>query len=129
MSDLQAVQQSKNILSPGILLRIEGLAVLGLALFAYGRLEYSWLVFLLLLLWPDLAIVVYAVNKSWGTAVYNLLHTYTLPIILLVAALLLSSPLSMQFAIIWFAHIGMDRLFGYGLKYTSEFKDTHLTRL
>lgn len=129
MTDLQVKQQSKNILSPGILLRVEGLAVLILALFAYGRLEFSWLVFLLLFLWPDLAIVVYAVNKGWGTAVYNLLHTYTLPVILLIAAVLFSSTAAIQFAIIWFAHIGMDRLFGYGLKYTSGFKDTHLTRL
>ena len=129
MTDLQVTQQSKNILAPGILLRVEGMAVLILAMFAYGRLEVSWLVFLILFLWPDLAIVVYAVNKDWGTAVYNLLHTYTLPIILLIAAVLLSSTFAIQFAIIWFAHIGMDRLFGYGLKYTSAFKDTHLTRL
>ena len=129
MTNLEAVQQSKNILSPGILLRLEGLAVLGLAVFVYGRLEYSWLVFLLLFLWPDIAIVAYAVNKDWGTAVYNLLHTYTLPIILLIISILLPWTFGIQFAIIWFAHIGMDRLFGYGLKYTSEFKDTHLTRL
>ncbi len=129
MTDLQVTQQSKNILAPGILLRVEGMAVLILAMFAYGRLEVSWLVFLILFLWPDLAIVVYAVNKDWGTAVYNLLHTYTLPIILLIAAVLFSSTAGIQFAIIWFAHIGMDRLFGYGLKYTSAFKDTHLTRL
>lgn len=129
MTDLQARQQSKNILSPGILLRMEGLAVLGLAVFAYGRLEYSWLVFLLLFLWPDIAIVVYALDKGWGTAVYNLLHTYTLPITLLIASILFSWTFGIQFAIIWFGHIGMDRLFGYGLKYTSQFKDTHLTRL
>ena len=29
-------------------------------------------------------------------------------------------------ALIWVAHIGMDRLMGYGLKYPSAFKDTHL---
>ncbi len=129
MTNLQAVQQSKNILSPGILLRLEGLTVLGLAVFAYGRLEYSWLIFLLLFFWPDLAILVYAVNKGWGTAVYNLLHTYTFPIMLLITSILLPWTFGIQFAIIWFAHIGMDRMFGYGLKYTSEFKDTHLTRL
>jgi len=32
-------------------------------------------------------------------------------------------------ALIWFAHIGIDRALGYGLKYTSGFKDTHLGRL
>ena len=29
-------------------------------------------------------------------------------------------------ALIWIAHIGMDRLLGYGLKYPSGFRDTHL---
>ena len=32
-------------------------------------------------------------------------------------------------ALIWLAHIGMDRLLGYGLKYPSAFKDTHLQRV
>ncbi len=30
---------------------------------------------------------------------------------------------------IWFAHIGGDRLLGFGLKYPTEFKDTHLNRV
>jgi hypothetical protein len=29
-------------------------------------------------------------------------------------------------ALIWFAHIGFDRLLGFGLKYPTRFKDTHL---
>lgn len=33
------------------------------------------------------------------------------------------------FAGSWLAHIGADRLLGYGLKYPSSFKDTHLQRV
>jgi hypothetical protein len=29
-------------------------------------------------------------------------------------------------ALIWVAHIGFDRMLGFGLKYPSRFKDTHL---
>lgn len=32
-------------------------------------------------------------------------------------------------ALIWFAHIGMDRALGYGLKYPSGFRETHLGRI
>ena len=32
-------------------------------------------------------------------------------------------------ASIWAAHIGFDRMLGYGLKYTSGFNDTHLGRI
>ena len=31
--------------------------------------------------------------------------------------------------LIWIAHIGMDRMLGYGLKYASGFADTHLGRI
>ena len=122
-------EDKKGLSTPAMMLRLEGLAVLLLAVFAYSRLEFSWLVFFLLLLWPDIAIVAYAINKDLGTAVYNLLHTYTLPIIFITASVLFSWTFGIQFALIWFAHIGMDRLVGYGLKYRSEFKDTHITRL
>jgi hypothetical protein len=32
-------------------------------------------------------------------------------------------------ALIWVTHIGVDRAIGYGLKYPSGFKDTHLQRV
>ena len=31
--------------------------------------------------------------------------------------------------IIWLAHIGFDRVLGYGIKYETAFKDTHLQRV
>ncbi len=114
---------------PGFMLRLEGTAVLLAAIIAYAQLGYSWWVFVLLLLWPDIAIVFYALNKNLGSMVYNLLHTLVSPLILLGLSISLSWPLGIQFALIWFAHIGMDRLFGYGLKYPGEFKETHLNRV
>jgi hypothetical protein len=32
-------------------------------------------------------------------------------------------------SLIWFAHIGFDRVMGFGLKYPTVFKDTHLQRV
>jgi Domain of unknown function (DUF4260) len=29
-------------------------------------------------------------------------------------------------SLIWIAHIGLDRMLGFGLKYPTRFKDTHL---
>ena len=34
-----------------------------------------------------------------------------------------------SFVLIWFAHIEWDRALGYGLKYPTFFKDTHLQRV
>ena len=39
------------------------------------------------------------------------------------------SGLAIQLALIWLSHIGIDRAIGYGLKYPSAFKDTHLQRV
>jgi hypothetical protein len=35
-----------------------------------------------------------------------------------------ASPAIQVLPIVWIAHIGFDRLLGYGLKYRSDFKDT-----
>ena len=60
---------------------------------------------------------------------YNAVHTYTLPLALLVVSLVLDFPTGTQLASIWFAHLGADRMLGFGLKYTTGFKDSHLQRV
>jgi len=108
------------------MLRLEGLIVLVGALAFYALLNGNWLVFLVLLLAPDLSALGYAFNARVGAATYNTVHLYLLPGILLALGYALSAPLAMQIALIWFAHIGMDRTMGYGLKYPTAFKDTHM---
>jgi hypothetical protein len=114
---------------PSTLLRLEGAAVLAAALITYSQYQYSWWQFALFLLAPDLAALGYLINKSVGSLIYNAMHTYVLPISLATAALLINFDLGLQLAFIWLAHIGMDRLFGYGLKYPNGFKHTHLTNI
>ncbi|MCP4424817.1 MAG: DUF4260 domain-containing protein [Chloroflexi bacterium] len=114
---------------PGVMLRLEGTAVFIFAALAYGRLDFSWLTFVLALLWPDVAFVVYALNPRWGSVIYNLLHSYPLPLALTAVAYLLPWSIGLQIGLIWLAHIGMDRTFGYGLKYLGQFKQTHLNRV
>lgn len=112
-----------------LLLHVEGIAVLAAALFVYHTQGFGWLTFGLALLLPDVAMLGYLVNKRIGSTVYNIFHTYTLPLVLGAAGVALGSTLALQAAIIWMAHIGMDRAVGYGLKYATDFKDTHLSRI
>ncbi|HTJ01642.1 MAG TPA: DUF4260 domain-containing protein [Methylovirgula sp.] len=114
---------------PKLLLRIEGAAILILALVAYSRTGKSWWLFALLFLTPDLGMLAYLANARIGAACYNFVHTLTLPIALFCAGLLLHLSLALVLATIWFAHIGFDRMLGYGLKYASGFGDTHLGRI
>lgn len=119
----------KSFSMPAILLRVEGAAVFATAIALYASRGESWWVFIALLLTPDLGMLSYFISPRWGSIGYNLVHTYTLPILLAVLSLAGQWPLGIHLALIWFAHIGMDRLVGYGLKYTTAFKDTHLQRV
>lgn len=123
------VTSSAPLTMPGLLLRLEGLVVLLVAVALYAYQGYSWLWFALLLLAPDLSFLAYAFNSRLGSIVYNAVHTYALPLLLALISLLAGSSLGQQLALIWLAHIGLDRLLGYGLKYPTGFKDTHLVRV
>ncbi|MCB8976125.1 MAG: DUF4260 domain-containing protein [Ardenticatenaceae bacterium] len=114
---------------PRILLHLEGAAVLITALIFYGQNGYSWWLFALLLMAPDLSAIGYLHSQTIGSLCYNAVHTYVLPIALTVLSLLLNWELGLQLALIWLAHIGMDRLVGYGLKYPDGFKVTHFNKV
>lgn len=68
----------------------------------------------------------YAVGARVGAITYNAIHTYVGPLVLAVYSLGTSHQTPLLFALIWTAHIGLDRMLGFGLKYASRFKDTHL---
>jgi Domain of unknown function (DUF4260) len=114
---------------PTLFLRTEGAVLLALATFLYARREGGWLLFLVLLLVPDVGILGYVRGTRVGAVVYNIFHTYLPPAALAVVGILSGSRLPVLIALIWFAHIGMDRMLGYGLKETSDFRDTHLGRI
>lgn len=114
---------------PGLLLRIEGAALFAGSIFLYRSLGAGWLLFLALCLWPDIFMLGYLADTRLGARLYNLVHTDTLPIVLAAASLSLHRPGTLAFALIWLAHIGWDRMLGYGLKYPTFFKDTHLQRV
>jgi hypothetical protein len=111
---------------PALLLRAEGGVLLLASLFFYWRSGSAWLVYVVLLLAPDVGMVGYLGGTRVGAIAYNLFHVYVAPAALLVAGTLAGSALLCGLALIWFGHIGMDRVLGYGLKYPSSFQHTHL---
>ncbi|HEX4284294.1 MAG TPA: DUF4260 domain-containing protein, partial [Terracidiphilus sp.] len=115
--------------SPLVLLRLEGLAVAALTFVLYARTGASWWLFAGLWLAPDLSMLGYLYRPCWGARIYNAVHTYILPAILILSALVLGAKAQLPFALIWINHIGVDRLLGYGLKYSNGFGWTHLGRV
>jgi hypothetical protein len=112
-----------------ILLRCEGLALFLAACAVYGVLGSSWWLFVVLFLVPDLSFLAYLIDPRAGAIVYNAVHITVVPIALMGIGFALSIPLALSIAAIWLAHIGLDRAFGYGLKYQTGFGFSHLGRI
>ena len=115
--------------NPRLMLIIENAVIMAVMLGAYYHFRGDALVFVLLFLVPDLSALGYLVNKQVGAMSYNAIHTYAMPIGLLLIALAQASNVLILLAIIWGFHIAIDRVMGYGFKYASAFKDTHLQRV
>jgi hypothetical protein len=112
---------------PQVWLRIEALVVLSLAVVAYAVGHHSWLLFAAVVFLPDVSALGYLAGSRVGATCYNLAHTYALPVILGIALHFVGWSLSIP--LIWVAHIGFDRILGYGLKYNAGFGFTHLGRI
>jgi len=108
---------------------LEGLIIFMSMIYIYYAYDYNWWIFILFLLTPDIAMFAYIINNRIGAIIYNLVHTYTISIPFLLFGIMMNNNLIIMVGIIWSAHIGIDRLFGYGLKYTTAFQHTHLQKL
>jgi hypothetical protein len=111
---------------PVILLKLEYATLFTATLLIYSHLHLSWLLFGILFLAPDLCMLGYVINPRVGSAIYNLGHILPVPAILFAIAAQQRSEKLAAISLIWIAHIAFDRILGYGLKYPTHFKDTHL---
>lgn len=112
-----------------LILHLEGLAIFSLSLYVYWLNDFSWLLFFILLLAPDVSAIGYLVNNQFGALLYNLFHTYVFSLLTIFLGWLFSIPVLLAVGMSWTAHIGMDRTFGFGLKYPTSFQDNHLNRM
>jgi hypothetical protein len=110
-------------------IRLEAAAMFAISMFLYYELGHPWWLYLALFLVPDLSIAGYLAGPRAGSACYNVAHSYVIPFVLLGLGLATDRLELVSLVCIWLGHIGFDRMLGYGLKYPSSFKDTHLGRL
>jgi hypothetical protein len=115
--------------APRLLLRLEGVALGAAAIALYAWSGSSWLLFVVLLLAPDLSFLGFLAGRRAGAIAYNALHTTVGPFVLGAGGFAFTSPYTGHIALIWLAHIGIDRALGYGLKYSAGFGFTHLGRI
>ena len=114
---------------PRLLLRIEGAALTLAAVYMYHRIGGNWWLFAALILVPDVSFAGYLVNTRIGAIAYNTMHVTLGPLVCAALGFLLPSFDLLSVALIWAAHVGIDRAIGYGLKYGAGFGLTHLGRI
>ncbi|MEK3726518.1 MULTISPECIES: DUF4260 domain-containing protein [Lysinibacillus] len=111
------------------IISLEYVIALIITVFFYGHLDFSWLYFMVFLLLPDITMIGYLLNPKIGAVFYNIGHSFVLPALLLVIDFMMSSSIFLMVALIWLAHIFLDRALGYGLKYEEAFQKTHLQQI
>ena len=110
------------------LLRLEGAALLLAMAAVYWLTGESWGMAAALFLLPDLSLAAYLAGPRVGAIAYNAAHSTLgclgLAIVgVLWRAVVFAMPAG---AAIWLGHVGFDRMLGYGLKYATGFRHTHL---
>ena len=113
---------------PRLLLRLEGAALALAAAYMFHRLGMNWWWFALILV-PDISMAAYFFGTRPGAIAYNATHITLVPLALAVLGFLLPSFDLIAIALVWAAHIGIDRALGLGLKYGAGFGLTHLGRI
>ena len=120
-------------------LRFEGGAMLALAIAAYAQTGAGWLPFAVLFLAPDLSLLGYLAGPRIGALLYNAAHSTLGPLAVIGVGVgggalgelgsLAAQPATLAAGLVWLAHVGFDRLCGFGLKYDGGFARTHLGQI
>ena len=110
-------------------IQLEELGMFLLSIFLFNQLSFAWWWFPTLILLPDISMIGYAAGNKIGAIVYNFFHHKGLGFLLMAAGFYLRDDAWILAGCILFAHSSMDRIFGYGLKYTKGFKFTHLGKI
>lgn len=108
------------------LIRLEEAAMFVLSIYLFSLLPFAWWWYVVLILAPDISFLGYAAGNKVGAVVYNLFHHKAVAIVVYIVGLYLHHDVLQLIGLILFGHSSMDRFFGYGLKYLTSFKDTHL---
>jgi hypothetical protein len=113
-------QDMKNII------RLEELAMFLLSILMFAESGFEWWWFPALLLLPDISMIGYVIDNQVGAYCYNLFHHKGIAILIFAMGFLSAEPILVLMGAILFGHSSMDRILGYGLKFTDSFKNTHL---
>lgn len=107
-------------------IRIEEAAITAIAIYCLTKYNPGLPVWLMVLLFfsPDLSMIGYLVNSRIGALTYNLFHHRAVAIALIATGFLMHMDILITGGLLLAAHSSFDRMLGYGLKFTDDFKHT-----
>jgi hypothetical protein len=108
------------------LLKFEELALFALAIYLNSFLPFPTWLFWVLFLTPDIGMLGYLVSPKLGAYTYNFLHHKGVALMLYFIGYFLTIHELTFVGVLLLGHSSFDRIFGYGLKYTDRFTNTHL---
>jgi hypothetical protein len=113
------------------LLRFEELVMTAAAIYflQLHNLGLPFWVWVLLFFSPDVSMLGYFFGDKWGAISYNLFHHKGVALLIAFMGYFMGKEIILATGILLFAHSSFDRVLGFGLKYFSGFKDTHLGNL
>ncbi|MBK8580722.1 MAG: DUF4260 domain-containing protein [Flavobacteriales bacterium] len=89
-----------------------------------------WWTYILLLLGPDIGMFGYLVSPRLGAITYNLFHHKGIALLVFMVGIALipegTTDVLLILGTILYGHSSMDRMLGYGLKFSDGFQHTHL---
>ena len=68
----------------------------------------------------------YAAGARIRAISYNAVHSILSLLILAAWSFGTNHRAILSVSLVWIAHVGLDRMLGFGLKYPTQFNDTHL---
>ena len=102
---------------------ITATSVYFLSMYNLGLPVWIWV---LLFFSPDISMLGYLISTRTGAYCYNLFHQRGVALVVLSLGLLTHNNVLVAVGTLLFAHSSFDRMMGYGLKYTDDFKHTNL---
>lgn len=108
------------------ILRLEEAMQFVLAIYLFNQLPFAGWIYAALFIAPDVSMLGYAFSTRVGAYAYNIFHHKGIAIMIYLLGMYTSADVVMFAGVLLFGHSAFDRIFGYGLKYTDNFKNTHL---